>query len=184
MTEIQWSDNQRELLDIAPSFLSCVNRLHAGETFGPGLKINTNYELKQRQTKTVNSVTACWHQWSKKVRAHPAPLICFLTTPFLSPSHTLLTHSPRLSLFLPTLDSSFFSFNPTFVLSVKPHTHSLFLSLSFLLWTSPPFAAHVWCPPSDPLQLGGASESDIIIIIITGQETQCTLKTSRNRKGN
>lgn len=94
----------------------------------------------------------------------PSSVRLFSTTPFLSPSANLLTHTPSLLLL-----SVFFSQISTFSSHSIPHL-SINHTLPFLHpspWGLPTLSAHVWCPPIDQLQLGRAGQSDIIT---TGQE--------------
>lgn len=69
--------------------------------------LNVHQKTPNRETQTVNSVLTCWHQWSKKVRAHPEPLMCVFL--WQHPSSTS-THNPFLFsvTFLPKPDSLLF----------------------------------------------------------------------------
>lgn len=106
----------------------------------------------QTEKHKLNSVATCWHQWSKKVRAHPAPLICSSLY-----DNTLPLSLPK-SLSLKPMFSLFFLLSQSHVCVVPPPYPPV---------DAPTLSAQMWCPPSDQLQLGCAQESDIII---TGED--------------
>lgn len=140
------------------------------KSFGLGhlslLRIYAAHELN-RNTQTVNSVATCWHQWSKKVRAHPAPLICSSLSDNTLPLSLPSSLNPFLSFSFPPDTQLFLFIQSHICLICQPHSPLFLFSLLPLCGLSPPFSANVWCPPSDQLQFGRAGESDIII---TGQE--------------
>lgn len=91
----------------------------------------------------------------------PHLFLSFLTTPFLSPSPNLLTHSPSLLLFFFSANTQLFSSHSIPHMSRPSTTLSLSLFSLLSLVDLHTLSAHVWCPPSDQLQLGRAGESDI-----------------------
>lgn len=124
---------------------------------GPsGKKTKKKQPTEQKNAQTENHLSARWHQWSKKVKAHPAPLFC-----------------------------SFISDNtlPLFLLFSKPTTHLFFsfyfLLNLFLLWSIPrvcrpsaaistalprgfpTLSANACCSSRDWLQPDGAHKNDI-----------------------
>lgn len=92
------------------SFLCYVGSIHLimglhSFNLAPGPSGKKKQPTKQKNAQTENHLSARWHQWSKKVKAHPAPLFC-----------------------------SFISDNtlPLFLLFSKPTTHLFF---SIFRWT-------------------------------------------------
>lgn len=101
---------------------------------------------------------------------HPSSLPPLISSPT---DHLFFSFS-----FLPTLSSLLLS-QSHICLIRQPRSPSPF-SPSFPLVDVPTLSAHVWCPPSDQLQLGRAGENNIVTTGLDGDSSPLPVPTCAN----